>query len=498
MPLAPARVRFAPSPTGRFHIGSARTALYNYLLARQTGGQLIFRIEDTDQKRYIPEAEQEFIEALKWHGINWDEGPDVGGPYAPYRQSLRGDIYHAQIEEMIDRAAAYACFCTPERLAEVRKSQQARKEPPRYDGLCRRLEPSTAEERVRSGEKHVVRFKTPQQGETRGVDVLRGEIVVQNETLDDYILMKSDGLPTYHLAAMVDDHLMDVTHVFRASEWLPTFPLHVLIYEAMEWQQPAWVHLSVFLNPSGKGKLSKRDAEGSKSGSAVIFSLDLRNMGYLPEAVNNWMALMGWSYDDHTELFSMEELIEKFSIEKLNPSPAAVNYSKLDHFNGVYIRGLSTNELQRRIEPFYAQAGIETSASLLKQITPLIQERIRTLDEAVQISSFFFQEEVQPDPQDLIGKNLSATESANAAREAQVLMDTISSFEIEPLEAALRDLADQLELKPGQLFGILRIAVTGQRVSPPLIETMVILGRETVLKRVAEAVNLLEGLNDSS
>jgi len=207
---------------------------------------------------------------------------------------------------------------------------------------------------------------------------------------------------------------------------------------------------------------------------------------------------MGWSYDDHTELFSMEELIEKFSIEKLNPSPAAVNYSKLDHFNGVYIRSLSVNELQKRIEPFYAQAGIETSASLLNQITPLIQERIRTLDEAVQISSFFFQDEVHPDPQDLIGKNLSASESADAAREAQILVETLSSFEIEPLEAALRDLADQLELKPGQLFGILRIAVTGQRVSPPLIETMVILGRETVLKRVAEAVNLLERLNDSS
>ncbi len=498
MTQAPARVRFAPSPTGRFHIGSARTALYNYLLARQTGGQFIFRIEDTDQKRYIPEAEQEFVEALNWHGLQWDEGPDIGGPHAPYRQSLRGDIYRTQIEEMIDRGAAYPCFCTPERLADLRKSHQARKEPSRYDGLCRRLDPSTAKERVESGERHVVRFKTPREGETRGVDALRGEIVVQNVTLDDYILMKSDGLPTYHLAAMVDDHLMEITHVFRASEWLPTFPLHVLIYEAMEWQQPIWVHLSVFLNPSGKGKLSKRDAGNSRSGSAAIFSLDLRDLGYLPEAVNNWMALMGWAYDDHTELFSMEELIEKFSIGKLNPSPASVNYSKLDHFNGVYIRNLSTGELQKRIEPFYAQAGVETSAALLSQITPLIQERIRTLDESVKISGFFFQEEVHPDPQDLIGKNLSASESAHAARETHTLLEAISSFEETPLEAALRDLADRLELKPGQLFGILRIAVTGQRVSPPLIETMVILGRDTVLERVAEAVNLLDGLKDSS
>lgn len=495
MTQTPARVRFAPSPTGRFHIGSARTALYNYLLARQTGGQFIFRIEDTDQKRYIPEAEREFIEALNWHGLTWDEGPDVGGPYAPYRQSLRGDIYRGQIEEMIDRGAAYRCFCTPERLADLRKSQQARKEPPRYDGLCRRLEALAAEERARSGEKHVVRFKTPHTGETRAIDALRGEIVVQNETLDDYILMKSDGLPTYHLAAMVDDYLMEITHVFRASEWLPTFPLHVLIYEAMEWQQPSWVHLSVFLNPSGKGKLSKRDAGGSKSGSRAIFSLDLRDLGYLPEAVNNWMALMGWSYDDHTEQFSMEELIDKFSIEKLNSSPASVNYSKLDHFNGVYIRSLSTTELQNRIEPFYAKAGIDTSGSLLSEITPLIQERIRTLDEAVQISAFFFQEEVHPDPQELIGKKLSASESADAAREAQKVIESILTFEAEPLEAALRDLADRLELKPGQLFGILRISVTGQRVSPPLFETMVILGRDTVLERVAEAVILLDGLN---
>ena len=492
MLTTPVRVRFAPSPTGRFHIGSARTALYNYLLARQTNGQFIFRIEDTDQKRYVAEAEPEFVEALKWHGLSWDEGPDVDGPHAPYRQSLRGDIYHEQIQEMIDREAAYPCFCSQDRLSELRKIQQAQKKPTRYDGLCRRLDPKDAAQRRNAGESHVVRFKTPYEGETTAIDALVGPIIVKNETLDDYILLKSDGLPTYHLAAMVDDHLMEVSHVFRGSEWLATFPLHVLIYQAMEWTQPVWVHLSVFLNPSGKGKLSKRQAADQKGGATAIFSLDLRDLGYMPEAVNNWLALMGWSYDDHTELFSMEELIEKFSIEKLNPSPASVNYSKLDHFNGIYIRNLATNELEKRIEPFFTEAGIKTDPDLLSKITPIIQERIRTLDEAVSMTAFFFQDEVHPETEELIGKNLTPTESVSALRESHRVIQEIVEYEVDPLESELRELAEQLNLKAGQLFSMIRIAVTGQRVSPPLIETMVILGKEIVLKRCEAAIQQLK------
>lgn len=485
----PVRVRFAPSPTGRFHIGGARTALYNYLLARQTGGNFILRIEDTDRKRFDPHAEKELINSLHWLGIEWDEGPDIGGPFAPYRQSERTQIYRVHAEQLIQRGHAYPCFCTSERLAQVRKEQQARKEPPRYDGLCRQLRHEQVDARVQNGEPHVIRFKTPKEGTTKAVDFLRGEIVVENSAIDDYILLKSDGLPVYHLAAMVDDHLMGITHVFRGEEWLPTFPLHVLIYQALEWDQPIWVHLSVFLNPSGKGKMSKRHP-----GVKAIYVEELQQEGYIPEGLNNWVALMGWSFDDHTEFFTVPELINKFSIEKLNPSPAAVNYSKLDHFNGLHIRALPVQELANRLLPFFIEAGYDVELTRIEQITPLIQERIRTLDEAVTLAAFFFQEIITPDAQELVGKKMTPEQSAQALNAAYHVINPLPAMEVESLELALRDLAESLKLKAGQLFGILRIAVTGQRVSPPLIESMQVIGKELVLERIQEAERLLRTL----
>ncbi len=490
----PARVRFAPSPTGRFHIGSARTALYDFLLARQSEGQFILRIEDTDRNRFDPQAEKEYYEALRWLGLEWDEGPDIGGPYSPYRQSERTKIYRQLTEELIAGGHAYYCFCTPERLTQVRQLQQKRKEPTRYDGLCRRLSPEEARERALGGESHVIRFKTPQEGQTTAVDYLRGPITVDNHTIDDYILVKSSGMPVYHLAAMADDHLMKITHVLRGSEWLPTFPLHVLIYEAFGWQQPIWIHLSVLLNPSGKGKLSKRSAADPKSGAKAVFVNDLREMGYLPQAVINWISLMGWAFDDHSEFFPMEDLIEKFSIEKLSPSPAAVNFSKLDHFNGLYIRSLSTDELAEELLPFFTKAEIDADLTEIKALVPLIQERIRTLDEAVDMAGFFFQADVHPEPSELVGKKMSAQDSALAAERAHEVIQALSESEFEQLEHALRDLADELGIKAGQLFGILRVAVTGQKVSPPLIESMVIIGKKTVLARIARAAEILNSL----
>jgi glutamyl-tRNA synthetase len=490
--LNPARVRFAPSPTGRFHIGGARTALYNFLIARQTGGSFILRIEDTDRKRFVPGAEDEIIKALHWLGLDWDEGPNVGGSYGPYRQSERTEIYQHHAETLVKRGHAYYCFCSPERLSQLRKIQQKRRQPPRYDRLCRRLSTEETMERIQADESHVIRFKTPLEGTTTSVDLLRGPIVVDNANIDDYILLKSNGLPVYHLAAMVDDHLMEITHVLRGSEWLPTFPLHVLIYEAFNWEQPVWVHLSVFLNPSGKGKLSKRQAVDPKSGVKAIFSLDLKQMGYLPEAVANWIALMGWSYDDHTELFTMTELIEKFSLNKLNPSPAAVNFNKLDHFDGIHIRNLPKDELLHRVRPFYETAGFAVDDERLQQIVPLIQERIRTLEEAVEISGFFFQEIVKPDPSHLIGMNMTLVESTDAARRAHQTILSLPSMDAEILESSLRALAEEMGLKAGQLFGILRVAVTGQRVSPPLIESMIVIGKQKVLDRIERAIVLLE------
>ncbi len=487
----PARVRFAPSPTGRLHIGGARTALYDYLLARQTKGEFVLRIEDTDRKRFVPGAEEEIFQALSWLGMEWNEGPDIGGPHAPYRQSERRHIYLEHAEKLVSSEHAYYCFCTPERLATVRKEQQAKKEAPRYDGLCRRLSSDEAHDRKQDGESYVVRFKTPREGKTIGVDVIRGEITVDNATLDDYIILKSDGLPTYHLAALVDDHLMEITHVLRTSEWLPTFPLHVLIYEAYGWEQPAWVHMSVLLNPSGKGKLSKRHGSGK---SHAVHPLDLKQLGYVPEAVVNWLALMGWSFDDRTEYFDMPDLIDKFSLAKLNASPAAVNFSKLDHFNGLHIRSLSEDELVQKLLPYFHAANLSVTDEQLSRVVPLIQERIRTLDEAVEMAGFLFRDGVAPDPQELIGKKMTPAESADAVRRSIEVIREFDQLETDRLEIALRELAAKLELKVGQLFGTLRVAVTGQRVSPPLIETMELLGKEIVLDRLEAAQEALKTL----
>ena len=491
---SPARVRFAPSPTGRIHLGGARTALYDYLLAQQTGGQFVLRLEDTDRKRYVPGAEEELMEGLHWLGIKWDEGPDIGGPHAPYRQSERKDIYLHYAKQLIDSDNAYYCFCTSERLAKVRAEQQKRKELPLYDGTCRRLDPTEAAARVAAGESHVIRFKTPQEGSITVHDHLRGDITIENHNLDDYILVKSDGLALYHLAAMVDDHLMGITHVIRGSEWLPTFPLHVHILNAFGWEQPEWVHLSVFLKPSGKGKMSKREsAEAMKDGHSIFIS-DLEALGYLPEAVVNWTALMGWSYDDHTEFFLMDDLIDKFSLDRLNPSPAAINFTKLDHFNGVHIRNLAVEDLAQRVKPFLESAGYQVNDDKLLKIAPIIQERIASLDDAIAMAGFFFVEDVHPSPETLVGKKMTSATSAEAVRRSVEIIETLPEITHKTAEQPLRDLANDLGIKAGQLFGILRSAVTGQTVSPPLFESMAIIGKEKVLERLHKAIKVLEGM----
>ncbi len=490
----PARVRFAPSPTGHMHLGSARTALYDYLLAQQTGGQFILRIEDTDRRRYVEGAEQELMDGLHWLGMHWDEGPDVGGPYGPYRQSERKEIYQEYSRKLVELGHAYYCFCTPERLESVRQEQIKNKEPAHYDGLCRRLDPAEAAARVANGERHVVRFKMPKEGATTVHDLLRGDITVENRTLDDTILIKSDGWALYHLAATVDDHLMKITHVIRGSEWLPTFPLHSLIHRAFGWEEPAWVHLSIFLKPSGKGKMSKREAaELSKDGYS-IFVQDMQGQGYLPEGVVNWVALMGWSYDDRTEFFDMPDLIEKFSLERLNPSPAAINFSKLDHFNGLHIRALPVPELAERLRPFLEDAGYPVEVDRLLEVTPLVRERLVTLNDVVEVGGFFFKEEIEPVPAQLVMKGMTPGQTAQAARKIADLLAVLPDVDAAAAEAPMRMLAEELGLSAGQALGFLREAVTGQRVSPPLFETMAVIGREKVLARVEKAVRVLEAM----
>jgi glutamyl-tRNA synthetase len=488
---SPARTRFAPSPTGRTHIGGARTALYDYLLARQTGGKFILRIEDTDLKRTVAGAEAELMESLRWLGLDWDEGPDIGGPFGPYRQSERKPIYHEHSQALLAGGHAYYCFCSPERLAQMRQDQQKRKEPPRYDGRCRDLPTATSRGRVDQGEAAVMRFRTPRDGTTTAVDLLRGAITVENATIDDYVLVRSDGLPVYHLGVVVDDHLMEITHVVRGAEWLPTFPLHVLVTRALGWTEPVWVHLSVFLNPSGKGKMSKRHAVDSKGGALSIYPLDLRDLGYVPEGVVNWLALMGWSYDDHTEVFTLSDLIERFSLERLHPSPAAVNFTKLDHFNGIHLRGLGEEDLTRRLAPFFRQAGLEVDDASLGRVTPLLRERIRTLDEAVEMAGFFFRPASIPDPAGLVIAGRTAAESAALLDQARTAAASVSTWRAEDIERPLRSLAEAESLSAGQLFSPIRMAITGQAVSPPLFETMEIIGRQGCLDRLQAAAQAL-------
>lgn len=490
--MPPARVRFAPSPTGRIHLGGGRTALYNYLLARQTGGQFILRIEDTDQKRYVPQAEKELIDGLHWLGLQWDEGPDIGGPHAPYRQSERRDLYLHYARQLISMGHAYYCFCTPEELAKARKEQLKLKQPPHYPGTCRNIPPEEAQARVDSGEAHVIRFKMPQEGTITVRDYLRGDITFEYRNLDDYIIVKSDGLALYHLAAMVDDHLMEITHVIRGSEWLSTLPLHAQIMRAFGWQEPVWVHLSIFLKPSGKGKMSKRESTELMADGHSIFIQDLRDLGYLPEAVVNWVALMGWSYDDRTEFFTMQDLIEKFNLKKLNPSPAAINFSKLDSFNGLHIRSLEVPDLARRLRPFFEKSGYEVDEETLLKITPLIQKRMVTLDDAPEIGGFFFEEEVLPDIESLVPNGMTAEQAAEVARKAHEILESVPEITHETAEQPLRDLAKEMDIKAGQVFSILRSAITGQSVSPPLFESMEVIGKDKVVERSYRAVLELE------
>ena len=489
----PVRTRFAPSPTGRMHIGSARSALYPFLLARRTGGTFILRIEDTDQKRFVPGAEQELIDGLHWLGIQYDEGPDIGGPYGPYRQTERRAIYHEQAWALVEAGKAFPCFCAPERLEKVRQEQLKNKQNPHYDGTCRLLSPEEARRRVDAGEKYVIRFKMPKEGSITTTDLLRGPITTENSALDDSVLLKSDGLPTYHLAAMVDDHLMQITHVIRGSEWLPSMPLHIHVIRAFGWQEPVFAHLSVFLKPSGKGKLSKRDkADAMKDGHSIYLG-DMKELGYTPEGVLNWIALMGWGVPED-DVMTLDQMIERFSIDHLTPSPAAVNFAKLDHFNGTHIRLLSTEDLAARIKPYFIQAGLGVDEARLLKVVPLIQERLVTLDDCLDFAGFFFRENVEPNPDELIAKGLTAAQSAEAARKSYEILSSLPELNHQVAEPPMRDLVEKLGLTPNQVFGILRVATTGQKVSPPLFESMEVIGKEKVLERIKRAIAILEML----
>lgn len=487
----PVRVRYAPSPTGDFHVGGARTALFNYLFARHHGGKFIVRIEDTDQKRYNPEAVTWLLNGLRYLGLDWDEGPEVGGDYGPYTQTERLEIYQQHCQQLLDNDRAYRCFCTPERLTAVREAQEQAKQSTGYDRHCRSLDPAEAAARAATGESFTVRVKLPLDGEITVHDVIRGEITFQNADLQDSVLMKSDGIPTYHLANVIDDHLMEISHILRGDEWVNSLPLHIHLYNAFGWEPPLMAHLPLILNPTGKGKMSKREGRAPDGRVLPVFVRTFQEIGYLPEAMVNYMALVGWSYDDKTELMTRPELIERFSLERVNASPAAWNYDKLNNMNGLYIRQLTVEDLTDRLLPFITRTGLAVEREYLRKITPLIQERIQVLGDAPEQADFFFAETLPDyDAELLIPKKSDAAATlAGLSRAAEILASV--EFNHDALDAALRVGADELGLKVGQMFQPIRVAVCGRTASPPLLETLEVLGRETTVNRVKLAIEKL-------
>lgn len=485
----PARVRFAPSPTGYPHVGNIRTAMFNWLLARHTGGSFILRIEDTDVARKVEGAVESILDGLRWLGLNWNEGPEVGGPYEPYFQSQRLHLYREAAERLVAQGNAYYCYCSPQRLEEMRAEQVSRKQPPGYDRHCRDLTEKERAQKEAEGTTPVVRFKVPLEGQTNFSDLIFGEVVFENSSLDDFVLLKSDGYPTYHLANVVDDSAMEVSHVIRAEEWISSTPRHILLYRALGLEPPQFVHHPMILGPD-RSKLSKRHG--------AVSILEYREQGYLPETMFNFLSLIGWSLDDKTEIMSRQELVENFSLERIGKTGAIFNRDKLDWMNGVYIRSLSVEDFTQRVLPFLERAlppEVKRPLSLdyVRQIMPLIQERARTLAEVAELTEFFFTE-IDYESNLLIVKKMNQELAIQALEASRQKLEPIGKFNHESLEAVLRPLAGELGLKTGQLFGTLRVAVTGRTVAPPLFETMSVLGKELCLKRIKVALSKLRGL----
>lgn len=490
-----ARVRFAPSPTGAPHIGNIRTALFNWLFARHHDGIFVLRIEDTDVARRVPGALAAIFDSLRWLGLDWNEGPEVDGPFAPYFQSQRLPIYQTYVQRLLDEGKAYRCYCSQERLAGMRREQEQRKEPPGYDRRCRNLSPAESEAFEGQGIVPVVRFAVPLEGQTTFHDLIRGEIIFANAVLDDFVMLKSDGYPTYHLANVVDDHLMEISHVLRAEEWIPSAPRHVLLYRALGWEPPLFAHLPMILGPD-RSKLSKRHGATSLS--------DYRKDGFIPEAIVNYLALLGWSSEDQREVFSREELIQRFDLDRVGPTPAIFSRDKLEWMNGHYINHiLSVEDVALRCLPFLKEAGLAPDGDSAKmeqfeqyvdRIIPLVKERMKRLNEITGLTDFFFINDLAYDKTQLVGKNMTPEASGEALLAARERLARFEEFDADIIEGVLRRLAEDLQLKTGQLFMILRVAVSGRTVSPPLFETMAVLGRERTLRRLGTAAQALEPL----
>jgi glutamyl-tRNA synthetase len=480
--MADVRVRIAPSPTGDPHVGTAYVGLFNWLFARKRGGKFLLRIEDTDRTRSTLESEAAIIRCMKWLALDYDEGPDVGGPNAPYRQSERSDIYRKRTDVLLQNGSAYRCFCTEDRLAVMRARQSAAKLPPGYDGLCRQIPKEESEKRAAGGEKHVVRMKVDKSATTVVKDVLRGEIPFQNTEIDDQVLMKSDGFPTYHLANVVDDHLMGITHVMRAEEWIPSTPKHLLLYRAFGWEAPLFCHLPLLRN-ADRSKISKR-----KNPTSLEW---YRAQGYLPEALINFLALMGFApaEGEGSEVFDRSELLAKFEMEKLSQGGPVFDLTKLEWLNGEWIRRLSADDLVGRIVDFHPDRKLDRS--LVSRILPLIRERMKKLGDWDEWTDYFWKDEIHLTREAFRRARMPDQELARVLTACADLLAKQPDVSASRDEPSLRDLAIALKVKVGDLFMGLRVAVTGKSATPPLLESMEILGKEKSLARVRAAAKFL-------
>ncbi len=475
------RLRFAPSPTGSPHIGNIRTAVFDYLFARHTGGTFILRVEDTDRTRYVEHSLEEMMAGLRWLGMQWDEGPEVGGDYGPYFQSERLDIYQKYAQQLIAEGKAYYCYCTKEQLETMRAEQMARKCSPGYNRTCRDLSEDSQKACSAVNPNPVVRFKMKLEGVTEFTDVVRGPVSFQNELQDDFVIIKADGFPTYHFASVCDDHHMEITHVIRGEEWLSSAPKHLQLYEALGWTPPIWVHPPLILDENGK-KLSKR------SDTATTFTSYIEN-GYLPEAMLNFLATMGWSSGEDRKLFTRDELIEKFTLEGIANHPAIFDIAKLNDLNGEYIRMLSIDDLAQRILPKLAEAGYlsanpsESDLDYLHKVTTLIQERVVTLNDAAGMSVYFY---IDDFPYDEKGVNKWFTKDVSSGIFNSVVegFSKLEQWNVESIEEVVRATAESLEVKAGEVIHRVRLAVTGRTGGPGLFELMEVIGKDRCVARL--------------
>jgi len=471
------RVRIAPSPTGDPHVGTAYIGLINFLYARQRGGKFVLRIEDTDRARFVATSEQMIFDALRWLGIEWDEGPDVGGPHGPYRQSERAEIYREHVEKLIGNGTAYKCFCTPEELEAVRKQQVAAKLPPRYPGTCRNLSQAEVDAQVAAGKPYTVRMKVPVEGSTTFRDELRGEITFNHNNVDDQVLMKSDGFPTYHLANVVDDHLMQISDVIRAEEWISSTPKHVLLYQFFGWKAPRFWHMPLLRNQD-KSKISKR-----KNPVSLVY---YRQAGFLPGAVLNFLGLMGGGMpseiNNASEKFSLAEMIEHFKIENIRLGGPVFDLTKLRWLNGEYLRALTP-------EGLYAELRKSVLADeYLSAIAALVQTRIETLSEFGNLTGFFFADNVMPAEDVFLPKKRTVEETLAFAGEQLTALET-TDWSGPAIEAALKQVGEQQNWSVKENFMLLRAILTGSQMSPPLVESVLIFGKARTLDRLRRFID---------